>query len=247
MTQTDNRWGRDLADAGLPGLVEAVLDPLGHLAEPEPSGQAGAYWPQPPVGDRDADAARDRAVGQALAALEALLTTATRTDGRRTPDGDLRARTMLLSAVDRALSDPASGYLKRLRQQRSALLRERLARGATYAALAAELGVSDQRVRALVQNNRSYVSASRQLALQALREQGEAERAARRGARDAERQAARAAALEARIREGRALAARIANGEDRDALIATTGYSRQRIAALLAEVRRADTEGQATR
>ncbi|GEM_PF-754581 len=240
MTTTDDRWGRDLADTGLPGLVSAVLDPLTHLAEPEPSGQAGAYWPQPPVGDRDADAARDRAVGQALAALENLLSTATRTDGRRTPDGDLRARTMLLSAVDRALSDPQSGYLRRLRRERSALLRERLSRGATYAELATELGVSDQRVRALVQNNRSYVSASRQLALQALREQGETERQARRAARDAERQSARAAALQARVREGRALAARIESGEDRDDLIASTGYSRQRIAALLAEARKAD-------
>lgn len=238
MSKADERWGADLEGAGLPGLLEAVTDPLAFLAEPVPTRPAGTYWPQGEAEDDDTDAARERAAQRALAALEELLTIATRADARRTPDGDLRARSLLLGAVERALADPEAGYLRRLRRERSALLRERLARGATVAGLAAELGVSQQRVRTLVQNNRTYVSPTRQLALQTLREHGEAERAARRAAKDE----ARAAALEARVREGRVLAERIEAGETRGELIASTGYSRQKIAALLAEARRADKD-----
>ncbi|MBT0995493.1 hypothetical protein KIN34_14495 [Cellulomonas sp. DKR-3] len=239
MTSRTDRWDRDMLAGGLPALVEAMTDPLGHLSEPALTGTPGSHWPQPPTDDDATDAARERAVRHALTALDTLLTAATRTDGRRTADSDLRARTLLLSAVDRALSDPEAGYLRRLRRKRSALLRERLARGATHAELARELGVSTQRVRALVQNNRNYISPSRQMALDALREQGAQERAARKleiAAKKAERAAA---ARAARVAEGRSLAARLAAGETREDLLDATGYSRQKIASLLAAARAA--------
>ncbi len=210
---------------------------LAALAEPPVTGTPGAYWPQP-VLDEDTEAARQIAVDAALAQLEGLLTRATRTDKRRSTATDLRARALLLGAVERALADPQAGYLRRLRRERSAILRERVARGATVSDLALELGVSPQRVRTLLANNRSYVSEERRAALDDLAAQAEQQRAARAAARQADRDAA----LAARVAEGRALAARLAAGESRDRLIADTGYTRQRLASLLTVARKADVD-----
>lgn len=238
MTSNDDQWGTELDAAGLGGLVQAVTDPLAHLAEAPIEGDAGSYWPQTPA-DEDTDAARDAAVARAMKALEGLLAA--------TQDGRLSAqsRLHLLGAVDRALADPKAGYLHRLRVQRSVLLRERIAAGASMATLAVELGVGEPRVRKLVNNNRTYISASRKLALQTLREEGEARRAQVRAERDAAKEQDASDRLAARVAEGRVLAARLSGGETREQLMAEFGYTRNRIVGLLSDAARADDEGQA--
>lgn len=233
---TDAQWADELTGADMGGLVEAVTDPLAHLAEKTPEGRPGDYWERTPSYDDAVEQAYDRAVEHALRALEDLL--AVRPAGTRAqkPDAVARAQrreALLLAAVDRALADPRSGYLKRLRVRRSALLRERVAAGTSVKRLAVELGVSEQRVYALLNNNRVYVSASRALALEALREQGEQTAAARKAERDAERAQAAAERASARAAEGRALQARLDAGATRAEIQVATGYSRQKLANLL--------------
>ncbi|MGV8977263.1 MAG: hypothetical protein ACOH17_04395 [Cellulomonas sp.] len=237
MASTGEEWGTELDAVGIPGLVEAVENPMAHLAEAPINGRAGGYWPQ--AADQASEATRDAAVVRAMEALEGLLA-ATR-DGRL----GKKSRTHLLGAVDRALADPKTGYMRRLRQQRSALLRERVRDGSTMAKLAVELGVTPDRVRALLNNNRPYISASRKLALEALRDEGEVRRAQVLAERAAARERAAADRLSARVEEGRLLAARLHGGEARADIMAGTGYSAQKVVGLLAAARKADEEGQA--
>jgi hypothetical protein len=238
---TDQQWADDLEDAGLGGLVGAVLDPRAHLAEAPIEGPAGGYWPRPSSEIEEVETAYDAAVTHALRALEDLLAVkprATRAQSAEAIERAMRREGLLLAAVDRALADPESGYLRRLRARRSALLRERLAAGAGVGDLARELGVTTQRVYTLVNNNRAYVSPVRRLALEALRAEGEAARADARAARAAEKGRVAQARLAARAAEGRALQTRLDAGESMTDLAAATGYSRQKLAALLADARR---------
>lgn len=230
-------WGDGLADWDV--IFGAVLEPEAYLAEPEVTGQAGSYWQ--PTTDLEEDpqglAAWEREVGRAIAVLDGLLSSA----GKARSD---RSRAMRLAAVDRALADPRSGYLRRLRRERSAIMRARHAAGTPVKQLATEARVSPARVRQLMANNRTYVSADRQIALAALRRESAAKREADREAarvarasKSADENARRAAA---RIAEGRRLAGRIAAGASRDDLQAELGWSRQKLANLLAEAARAD-------
>jgi plasmid maintenance system antidote protein VapI len=132
--------------------------------------------------------------------------------------------------------------LKRLRIQRSAILRDRIAEGASIASLARELGITETRVRSLAANNRRYVSADRILALEALREHGEQKRAAAKAAKVAARDRAAQVRLEARAVEGRVLAGRLAAGATREDLMGECGFGRQKLAALLADARRVDAQ-----
>lgn len=224
----------------------AVLDPRAHLAEAPIEGVAGAYWTRPSSEDEEVETAYEAAVIHALRALEDLLAVRPRATRAQSPEAQARAmrrEALLLAAVDRALADPKAGYLKRLRVRRSAILRDRLAAGATVGDLATELGVTTQRVYALATNNRTYVSADRRVALEALRVQGATARAEARAARAVAKGKVAQTRLAARAAEGKALQARIDGGETQRDLVAATGLSRQKIAALLADARRAAGPG----
>ncbi len=174
--------------------------------------------PSPPVDD-------------ALAALDSLVRQAVNFDVSTATDADLETHSHLLADVERALD----GYLTQTRTVHTAALHERARRGTPVSRIADELGVSAQRVRARLSGNPAYESRERRAARAALAARNAADRAARAAAREAERYAAAAA----RVAEGRALAERLAAGETRDAVIADTGYSRQRLASLLTAARKA--------
>ncbi len=238
-------WGERSEQIGLVGYVDAIENPRRVLDEPMPEGVAGTYW-----GGAESDI--DSQVEQAMAALEVLLRKANR---HSSPE----YRSRLTMAIDRALADPANGYLKRLRITRSAALREWVASwrpterrepkpGEALKAIAAKLSatvgrISVGRLRQLMHNNRTYVSPEREIALEVMREQVAAERSAKAAQRAAARKATAAAkAAQARldrVAQGRELAARLAAGATRDELCAELGFSRQRFAQLLAEARNA--------
>ncbi|WP_182112767.1 hypothetical protein [Actinotalea sp. JY-7876] len=233
MTSTNptTQWGDDLGDLGIAGIVGILEDPLAALDEQMPTGVAGSHWG--PVSDSST-------VTAAMRRLEGLLTAAAK--GSR---GTAASRAVVLTAVDRALADPMEGYLRRLRVERSRAVRELVAASWSTKRIAEHLDVSESRVRQIVHNNRSYVSAARELALEALRDQAAERRAAEKQARDAARSERGVAARAERVALGRELQARLDAGATRVELQVEYGASRQRLASLLAEARGAEADEQA--
>ncbi|MGV8979186.1 MAG: hypothetical protein ACOH17_14195 [Cellulomonas sp.] len=201
--------------------------------------------------ESEAGTDRDRAVGHAMAELEELLALATGATRSADPETGAQKQLLMLIGVDRALAE----YLERLRPARAALLRELHHGGATLATLAAELGVSRNRAWSLMNDNQTFLTKDRELALEAFREQRAAARVERAAEREAAREAKRAQVraeratareraaadrLAARVEQGRLLAARLAGGETREQLMEETGYSRNRIVGLVTAAREAD-------
>jgi len=149
-----------------------------------------------------------------------------------------RALTALAAAFDNLQADA--------RAMRSDAIRTRRSVGESVASIAADLGLTVGRVQQLARDNRVYRGPDADAVDAAARRQAAQERARlseqTRAARSATREAEQASALAARVAEGRALQARLVAGETRDALIEQTGYSRQRVASLLSEARRAGAD-----
>lgn len=217
--------------ADLAAEREALLARLAELDEVLPDRQAGRYerWPELPV-------ELDRQVDQAIATFEVVVRKVERLRSAQ-------ARLRFTTALDRAVADPEAGFARRLRGLRSGAVRELVAAGRSIPALAEELNLSEGRVWSLAHNNRRYVSEHRKAVLADLaaerRATSEARRATARADRAARDAAKAAAALAERIELGRGLLARIDGGEDRTALQAELSWSRQRLAQVLADARRA--------
>jgi hypothetical protein len=229
------------------------VDPVGYLDDTRAEFRTAPAWGYE-AEDAETAAARDAAVQAALRPLRDLLARAARPPRAHGGDPD-RAHALLVAAIERAINgDPNDPSFITVNQQvrstRSIIARRRYAKGVPVAQQAAELGVKPQRVRQLMENNRRYLSADRRLALQALREESHAIRAAARARADrdaAERAAAReasaaaqrmareAAQAERRVDDltlGRRLMAQVDAGR-RPADLATEGLSWQRVAALV--------------
>ena len=158
---------------------------------------------------------------------------------RATRHRDPRRRSVELAYLDRALADPRRGYLRLLRQHRTAALVARVAAGETTTALAIEAGVSARRMRALLAGGADAVTPEQRAARQERQASRAADRAAARerltAARLEERKTARAREVERkrweRVELGRPLLARVAAGETPSALAAELNISRQKVTA----------------
>ncbi len=194
----------------------------------------GGYWPRNPEtaptgAELDAlVAADDRAIDQALAALDALLTRAAR-------HKDLSRRSRQLARVDRALADPATGYLRRLRELRTATLRERRDAGVPVKVLAAEAGVSERRIQTLLSDNTSYESSAMRDARAQVRAEREARAVAAKARREAERRA--------NVAQGALWAARVLAGETVYGIAEADGVPWQRVARWVKAANAAAGEG----
>lgn len=205
--------------------------------------RAGGYWPRNPntapldARERDAiEQADDVAIDQALAALDALLTRAQR-------HKDLARRSRQLARIDRALADPESGYLRRLRKLRTETLTERhkdvrdpitdevTKKGVPASVLAAEAGVSVRRIHALLDSNRGYESDEMKDMKTAMRAEREARAAAAKAKREAERKAA--------LTEGAVWQARVLAGERVREIAASEGVAWQVVANRIKAVKNA--------
>lgn len=199
-------------------------------------GRPGRYWGRAetldPADPEDARIAQDEtaALEHAMRVLDRLLDQAAR---YRDPGRRSRA----LSAIDRALADPASGYLLRLREARTAAVQARVDGGEGTALIARDLGIGQRRVNALLDHNRSYVSEERRAALALLAQERAAAAAERRSAREAAKAAARASATAFRLEQGRAFLPRFEAGEPATKLAGEAGVSRQVLTSWLRAAR----------
>lgn len=196
----------------------------------------GRYWGRADHLDLDdpADAviAQDEAAAldYAMGVLDRLIAQAAR---YRDPGRRSRA----LSAIDRALADPQTGYLLRLREARTGALQARVDSGEDTGSIARELGISRRRVNALLDHNRSYVSDERRAALADIAAARAAAAAERRAARDASKAAERSAAAAHRLEQGRAYLPRFEAGEPAAKLAKEAGVSRQTLTSWLVAAR----------
>ena len=224
-----------LGGARVPAHVDEYAEARAKVAAARGSVQRpGSYWPRnaetAPTGpELDAlIAADDVAIDQALAALDALLTRAAR-------HKDLARRSRQLARVDRALADPATGYLRRLRELRTATLRERRDAGVPVKTLGREAGVSERRIQTLLKDNTAYESS----AMRDARAQVRAERDARAAAAKARREAERRAS----IAQGALWAARVLAGETVYGIAEADGVPWQRVARWVKAANAAAGEG----
>ncbi len=128
----------------------------------------------------------------------------------------------MLARIDRALADPATGYLAQLRELRTATLRERRSQGVPVDVLAAEAGVSKRRIHALLADNARYESDDMRDVKAHLAAEREARSAAARARRDAERAAD--------LARGHLWAARVLAGEPVKVIAQVDGVPWQRVA-----------------
>ncbi len=200
--------------------------------------RAGCYWPRNPLtapstrAELDAlDRLDNEAVDAALALLDALLRQASRHKG-------LARRSRQLARIDRALADPQTGYLRRLREERTRTLNDRYSAGAPVEVLAAEAGVSTRRIKQLLAGaNVTHMSPE----MQAMKDQ----LAAQRAARAAQTRARKEAQKQADLAQGRAWAARVIAGERVTAIAAQEGVAWQLVANRIRAARRVQTAAEA--
>jgi len=229
-----------LADARQDDLDVARAD---LAAQRRTDKRAGGYWPRnpdtAPLDTRERDAieqADDVAIDQALKALDALLL-------RASKHSDLARRSRQLARIDRALADPESGYLRRLRERRTETLAARHAdvkdpitnevtkRGVPASVLAAEAGVSVRRIHALLADNEDYESDQMKDMKATLRAEREARAVAAKAKREAQRRA--------ELAEGALWQARVLAGERVAEIAAQEGVAWQVVANRLKAVRNA--------